>query len=93
MGADDLWEYCEQHNITVHQSSPFDGVAAPAPDETMKLTIASIKDVVVPATWQMIYAESDEELEEIWDQMVEDANALGAQEVYNWFVDVYKPVK
>ncbi len=91
MGADDLWDYCEQHDITVHQSSKFDGVIMPTADDTMTLTIATIKDVVVPATWQCVYAESEEEFEEIWDQMVEDAMALGAQDVIDWMKENYKP--
>jgi len=90
MGANDLWDYTEKNGITVTQVSAFDGYPSPAPDDTMKLTLASIKDVIVPASWNMVYAESDEELEKIWDQMVEDAYALGAQDVIDWFMDVYK---
>lgn len=54
------------------------------PDDTMQLTLDSIRDVVVNASWQMVYAESDEQFDSIWDQMVEDCNGLGAQDVIKW---------
>ena len=44
------------------------------PDDATKLTLDSIRDVVVNASWQMVYAESDEEFDSIWNQMVEDCN-------------------
>lgn len=56
----------------------------PVPDDMMKLTLDSIKDVVVNASWQMVYAESDEAFSSIWEQMVKDCNDLGAQEVIDW---------
>ena len=93
MGATDLWDYVEKNNITVHQTSPFDGVTVPKPDDSLSLTISAIKDIVVPATWNMIYAESEKEMEEIWDNMVKDAMTLGAQGVIDWFTENYKPAK
>ena len=54
------------------------------PDDTMKLTISAIKDTVVNASWQMVYAQSDEEFEQIWNSMVSDAEELGAEEVIEW---------
>ena len=90
MGAVDLWDYCEQHDITVYQSSPLDGIVLAAADDSQLLTIASIKDVVVPATWKMIYAETDAEFEAIWKQMVEDAMGLGAQAIVDWKIQCYK---
>ncbi len=92
MGAEDLWDYCEKNDITVYQTSKFDGLSYPVADDTMSLTIATIKDVVVPATWKMVYAESEAEFEEIWDQMVEDAFDLGAQDVIDWVIENYKPI-
>ena len=54
------------------------------PDDMLQLKIDAIKDVVVNASWQMVYAESDEAFEEIWAKMVQDCNDLGAQEVNEW---------
>ncbi len=93
MGAEDLWDYCEQHDITVYAGDTFDGVSQPVADDSQLLTISTIKDVVVPGTWQCVYAESEEEFEKIWDKMVEDAMALGAQDIIDWYIENYKPSK
>lgn len=57
---------------------------AAAPDDMMQLTIDAIRDTVVNASWKMVYAESDEKFEEIWDEMVSDCEALGAQDIIDW---------
>ena len=79
--------------IPVCTESAYNSVVMPTPDDAMQLTVASIKDIVVASTWKLVYAESEAEFEEIWDQMVEDALALGAQDVIDWFVENYKPNK
>ena len=57
---------------------------ASIPDDMMKLTIDAIRDVVVNASWKMVYAESDEDFESLWSQMVQDCNDLGAQDIIDW---------
>jgi len=54
------------------------------PDDLMQLTIDALRDIVVTASWQMVYAESDEAFEEIWDKMVSDCEGLGAQDIIDW---------
>lgn len=54
------------------------------PDDVMKLTLDSIKDVVVAASWKMVYAQTDAEFEDIWNKMVADCNGLGAEDVIAW---------
>lgn len=54
------------------------------PDDMMQLTIDAIKDVVVNASWQMVYAETDSDFDKIWDKMVMDCNELGAQDIIDW---------
>ena len=93
MDAEDLWDYTEKNGITVIQDSPFDGVAYPVPDDSMKLTISALADTVVPACWKMVYAETEEEFNQIWDQMVKDAEVQGAKEVFDWFTEGFKPNK
>ena len=56
---------------------------APVPS-LMQLTIDALRDIVVTASWQMVYAESDEAFEEIWDKMVSDCEGLGAQDIIDW---------
>ena len=54
-----------------------------APEE-LELIIAALRDVVVTASWNMVYAESDEEFNNIWNKMVKDCEELKAQDVINW---------
>lgn len=39
---------------------------------------------MVNASWQMVYAESDEQFDAIWNQMVEDCINLEAQDIIDW---------
>lgn len=57
------------------------------PDDMMKLIIDALRDVVVNASWKMVYAESDEEFESLWSQMVKDCEDLGAQDIIDWRLD------
>ncbi|MBE5866712.1 MAG: hypothetical protein E7292_10970 [Lachnospiraceae bacterium] len=93
MGAEDLWDYTEQHGIEVIQDSKFDGVAFPTADDNQLLTIAALKDVVVPACWKMVYAEDEAEFEAIWDAMVKDAETMGAKDIFEWFKANFVPNK
>jgi len=93
MGAEDLWDYVEKNNIKVYQDAAFDGVTEPPMDDTLSLTRASVKDVVVTGSWNCVYAKDEAEFEAIWDKMVEDAMALGAEDVIKWFLDWHQPVK
>lgn len=54
------------------------------PADSMKLTMSSINDKVVDASWKMVYAENEDEFESIWKQLVADCEALGAQELMDW---------
>lgn len=63
---------------------------ASIPDDMMQLTLDAIKDVVVNASWQMVYAESDEMFDQIWNQMVEDCTSLGSQDIIDWRLDDLK---
>ncbi len=54
------------------------------PDDSMQFTVDSIKNTIVNSSWRMVQAESDEEFEQIWDQMVADCEGLGAQDVIDW---------
>ncbi len=67
-------------------SSALDNIATfcSLPDDSMQFTVDSIKNTVVNASWKMVQAESDEDFEEIWDQMVSDCEGLGAQDVIDW---------
>lgn len=65
----------------------------PQPDPTMQLTIDAIKDCVVEASWKMVYADSDEQFEAIWDQMIQDCNDLDAASVVQWRMEELEKAK
>ena len=54
------------------------------PSDEQKLIIDSLVDTVNTAAWKMIYADTESDFETYWTQMVSDAEALGAREIYDW---------
>lgn len=61
------------------------------PDNSTKLTMDSLRDVVVSASWKMVYAGSDDEFKQIWEKMVSDCNGLDAKKIIEWrLADVEK---
>ena len=93
MGAESLWDYVDKNGIKVYTESAFRNVVTPKPDDAMALTVAAVKDVVVAASWNCVYAKDEAEFEATWKKMVEDAKALGAEDVQKWFLENYKPNK
>ena len=69
-----------------YKEGPLDGIFSflSTPDDVMQLTISAIKDVVVNASWKMVYAESEEKFDEIWNQMVADCEGLNCKDIINW---------
>lgn len=64
------------------------------PSEDQKLIISALLDTILNASWKMIYAENDAEFQNIWDQMIKDAEGLGAKDIYDWAVaDIENAVK
>jgi len=37
----------------------------------------------------MVYAADEAEFEAIWDQMVKDAETMGAKEIHEWYTKAY----
>jgi len=88
MGAKNFVELLKKNNAFIMISDlDFVNGFASTPDDLMKLTISAIKDVVVNASWQMVYSKSDEEFEGIWDKMIQDCKDLGAEEIVKWRMD------
>ena len=80
------WKEWITEENAFYVDSPVDEYSAylTSPSDSMNLIIDSLKNVVVPAGWKMIYAETDKEFDAIWDQMVADCEGLGAQDVIDW---------
>ena len=69
-----------------YAASPLDGVNefCSLPDDNMQLIVSALKDTVVTASWQMVYANNDNEFQSIWNKMVSDCQGLGAQRIIDW---------
>lgn len=82
------WKDWLNANNTYFPVSPYDGVFnfCALPDDNMRLTLSAIRDTVVSASWQMVYANSDSEFQNIWNKMVSDCQGLGAQRIIDWRV-------
>ena len=80
------WKAWLEAENAFYDESPLDYISTfeSIPDDTMQLTIDAIKDKVTTASWKMIYASSDSEFEQLWNQMVSDCEGLGAQEIIDW---------
>lgn len=51
------------------------------PSEEDELLFAAAKDVMVDASWKMVYAESDAEFEKLWDDAVAECEELGVKKL------------
>ncbi|MCD8326413.1 MAG: extracellular solute-binding protein [Lachnospiraceae bacterium] len=79
----DEWLEAEDALVTENEYS-YTSTFESTPNSAMQKTIDAIKDVVVNASWQMVYAQTDEEFESVWEQMVEDCESLGCDEIMEW---------
>lgn len=52
--------------------------------DDQNLIISAAKDIIVNASWKMVYAESDEEFEKIWANAVKECDELGFKMIYAW---------
>lgn len=52
--------------------------------DELNLLKGSAKDVIINASWKMVYAETDEAFEQLWAEAVKEAEEAGAREVFNW---------
>lgn len=55
-------------------------------NDDQNLIIAAAKDIIVDASWKMVYAESDTDFEKIWDDAVKECEELGFKEIFEWRV-------
>ena len=80
-GATTINEYMAAGNYVVSPGSAF--VLAEQDDE-LKTTWAQVTKCLVDNSWKAIYAESDEEYEKIVADMLDQCNAYGYEECWNW---------
>lgn len=75
-----------ENKMTAVMDTSFVPFLTPDSDD-MKLTLAALKDVIVPSTWEHIYAKDDAEFEQIWSRMKQNAEALGLEDVISYKVE------
>ncbi len=80
--------------ITLPDYDQFKGYLSAKPeDELLVLTQAALKEIVCTASWNMVYAKTDAEFEALWDKMVSDCKASGAEELINWRLNDVKEAR
>ena len=71
--------------ISVPDYDQYKGYLSVRPeDDLLYLTQASLKSIVCDASWKMVYAKTDAEFEQLWDEMVSTCKLSGAQDLINW---------
>ncbi len=71
--------------IMLPEYDEYKGYLSAAPeDELMVLMQAALKEIVCTASWNMVYAKTEAEFETLWDKMVSDCKASGAQDLIDW---------
>ena len=82
----DSWKEWLESEQAYYSNSPLADISSfcSKPDDRMQLTIDALREVVVNASWKMVYAESRTEFNKIWEQMLSDCEGLGAQSIMDW---------
>lgn len=78
-GAATTMEYLENNDQLL--VAPGSGYTAPADSSEIETLRNQIKDVIVTHSWQMAFASDDAEFERLMNQMIEQANGLGFEQV------------
>ena len=58
-----------------------------ADDDDMKMIKAALKDIIVPGSWQMVFAEDDAQFESVWADMKAKCESLGINDVIQYKLD------
>ena len=68
---------------------PSVSVSLPSDDADITVIRNQVGQEVKDASWRMIFAKSDAEFDSMWDEMVENLNSLGFDQLYKFDVDKY----
>lgn len=55
--------------------------------DDLKLSLAALKDVIVPGTWELVYAKDEADFEKIWQKIKTKCEGLGIQKVVDYKLD------
>lgn len=88
-GAKDGIDYMKQHDqLLASPSVPFVPASDPADIELLR---TDVKTCLTKYTWQMFFAEDDAAFEALWDAMVEELEAYGYDDLFDYDVSIYQP--
>ena len=77
--------YAENGKLNVAVGTDY---TAPAESSDVQTSRAQLNDLFKTASWQMVYAESDEQFEEIWATMKAELPDFGYDEVIAYDMEV-----
>jgi multiple sugar transport system substrate-binding protein/putative aldouronate transport system substrate-binding protein len=83
-GVESTQEYMETKDYMVAPATSF---TLASKSDDFKTTWSSVTDIIVTYSWRAIYASSDEEYEQIVDEMIQQAKAYGYDECVEWSLE------
>ncbi len=83
-GTSSVQEYMENQDYSVAVSTTF---TIASKDGDFKTTWSAVTDIIVTYSWRAIYAENDEQFEQIVSEMITQAKAYGYDECVTWSVE------
>jgi len=86
--ADNPVDYMKKNGQLL--ASPSVSFAAPDDQGEVKTNRELVNKELCNYTWRMIFAETDEQFESLWDEMVQQMDGFGFKELYDYDVSVYQ---
>ena len=88
-GAEDAVDYMKKNNQLL--ASPSVDFTPASDDNDIAAIRVDVNKTLCQYTWQLIFAESDEDFEDLWDVMVEQLNGFGYEQLYEYDCANYQP--
>ncbi len=83
-GADSYFELLKENDQVLDTRFGLATKFCDTISDELNLLKGSAKDVLINASWKMVYAETDEAFEQLWAAAVKDCEEAGARDVFNW---------
>ena len=87
-GAENPVDYMKKNNKLL--ASPSVGFAPPEDSLDIQNIRSDVNAELCSYTWRMIFAESDDDFDSLWDEMVENMEGFGYEELYEYDCGVYQ---
>ncbi len=82
--ANNYLEVLNNNNAAIYPFYSNQSKFAASASEEQSLIIDEAKNIIVAASWKMVYAETDAEFEQIWADAVKDCEELGIKAIAEW---------